>query len=144
MAGRDSNRPARVGAVMRDALNELLTRGKIKDPRVRPATISEVRVAKDLKNAKVYVQLITGTAQEKKETVEGLRKASAWIRRALRDALSLRSVPELTFTLDETAEKADKVMGLLAQIERDRRTAERGGADDSESDEEEDSDEDDE
>ena len=122
MAG---HRPERVAHLLQEAITELLQRGRIKDPRVAEATISDVTVTKDLKVAKVYVQVI-GNAEERDDTVEGLQNAESFIRRELRPKLSLRVVPQLIFRADETAERADRVLGLLAQIDRDRAGPEGG------------------
>lgn len=95
----------------------MMIRG-LKDPRISTmATISEVKLSKDLKNAKIYVQVI-GDAKDREQTVVGLASATGFIRRELRSRLSLRAVPELTFHGDDTAEKADSLMGLLADIKR--------------------------
>ncbi len=112
MAG--SHRAERVGALIRDEINSLLQKG-LKDPRARGATVSDVKVAKDLKTAKVWVQSL-GTAKERDAAVEGLTSAVGYIRKELRERLSLRFVPELTFFADEAAERADRVLGLLAKI----------------------------
>jgi ribosome-binding factor A len=116
MAG---HRPERVAALLQEAITEMLQRGKLKDPRIGGATIAEVVVTNDLKIAKVYVQVL-GNAEEREETVEGLQAAEGWIRRELRPVVSLKSVPQLIFRGDETGEKADRVLGLLAQLNRDR------------------------
>lgn len=145
MAG---HRPERVAHLLQEAITELLQRGKLKDPRIGEATIAEVVVTKDLKIAKVYVQVLGG-AEEREETVEGLQAAESFIRRELRPKLSLRIVPQLIFRGDETAEKADRVLGLLAQINREQKGGEpepkkkapakkkTRASDDSESDEDE-------
>lgn len=116
MAG---HRPERVAALLQEAITEMLQRGKLKDPRIGEATIAEVVVTDDLRIAKVYVQVL-GSAEEREDTVEGLQAAEGWIRRELRPGLSMKSVPQLLFRGDETGEKADRVLGLLAQLNRDR------------------------
>lgn len=141
------NRPERVGRVLQEEITQLLQRGAIKDPRVSMATISEVRVTKDLRNAKVYVQVI-GSPEERTATVTGLQNAAGFIRRELSAVMTMRSVPELRFIADDTAEKADRVLGILAGIARDREAAggtsapetKRPAADDEEDDDEEDED----
>ena len=117
MAG---HRPERVAHLLQQAITEFLQRGKLKDPRIAQATIAEVQVTKDLKVAKVYVQVLGG-AEEREETVEGLQSAESFIRRELRPLLSLKQVPQLIFRGDETAERADRVLGLLAQLDRERK-----------------------
>ena len=115
----EGNRPDRVAALIREELAELLARGVMKDPRIKMASISDVKIAKDLKSAKVYVQVI-GTPEDRVATIKGMQSAVGFIRKELRERLSLRQVPELTFFADESAEKADKVLGLLAEISRKR------------------------
>ena len=99
-----------------------------------------VKIAKDLKSAKVYVQVI-GTPEDRVATIKGMQSAVGFIRKELRERLSLRQVPELTFFADESAEKADKVLGLLAEISRKREEkaldAEDGDEDSSEKDDDE-------
>lgn len=126
MAG--SHRSDRVSSLIRDELNALLQRG-LKDPRARGATVSDVKVSKDLKNAKVWVQYL-GTPKERDSAVEGLTNATGFIRKELRERLSLRFVPELTFLPDEAGERADRVLGLLAQITREREKPAVAAADD--------------
>ncbi|HVO31040.1 MAG TPA: 30S ribosome-binding factor RbfA [bacterium] len=120
---RNSNRPERVGKAIQEEITLLLQRGKLKDPRVAMASISEVRVTKDLKNAKVYVQVI-GSPEEREATVTGLKNAAGFIRRELSAVMSMRQVPELRFIADDTAERADRVLGLLAGIAREREAKE--------------------
>lgn len=112
-------RPERVAQLLQEAITEMLQRGHIKDPRVGQATVAEVKVTTDLRIAKVYVQAIGG-AKEREDTVKGLQNAEGFIRRELRPMLSLKSVPELLFRADDTAEKADRVLGLLAQLNQQK------------------------
>lgn len=112
-------RPERVAQLLQEAITEMLQRGHIKDPRVGQATVAEVKVTTDLRIAKVYVQAIGG-AKEREDTVKGLQNAEGFIRRELRPMLSLKSVPQLLFRADETAEKADRVLGLLAQLNQQK------------------------
>lgn len=120
---RNSNRPERVAKAIQEEITLLLQRGKLKDPRVAMATISEVRVTKDLKNAKIYVQVI-GSPEEREATVTGLKNAAGFIRRELSQVMNMRQVPELRFHADDTAERADRVLGLLAGIAREREAKE--------------------
>lgn len=119
MAASTSNRPERVGALVREEISNLLQRGTLKDPRIKMASISDVKMSKDLMSAKVYVQVI-GSEEDRIATIKGMQSAVGYIKKELRDRLSLRKVPELTFIADDSAEKADKVLGLLAGIARDR------------------------
>ena len=58
---------------------------------------------KDLKYAKIYISVFAGD-EEKKVAIEALKGSSGFIRRALGQKMIIRSLPELTFVLDESLE----------------------------------------
>ncbi len=109
-----SQRVARVRNLLRAEISTILLR-KLKDPRVRMATISEVNVAPDLKNARVYVS-VYGERELRDETIRGLQSAAGYIRAELREALDLRPIPFLTFELDESLERGSRTLDLLDQV----------------------------
>ena len=99
----------------------MISRGEIKDPGVSGGmvTISEVKLSKDLRSAKIYVQIVGGK-DAREQAIEGMERAAGYVRKQLASVLSVRKVPELRFIADESGERADKVMGLLAQLQRER------------------------
>ena len=109
-----SQRVQRVQNLLRAEISTILLR-KLKDPRVQMATISEVNVAPDLKNARVYVS-VYGESARREETVQGLRSAAGFIRAELMRALDLRPMPFLTFELDESLERGSRTLDLLDQV----------------------------
>jgi ribosome-binding factor A len=124
----ENHRSDRVAASLKAELALILQRG-LKDPRIKMASIADVKVTADLRSAKVFVQVI-GTPEDRASTVKGLQSASGFVRRELRARMSLKSIPELIFKADETAEKADRVLSLLAQAGREdaEKQAARGEA----------------
>jgi ribosome-binding factor A len=87
----------------------------VRDPRVGRVTITDVRTTADLDRARVYVASM-GTADEKREAIEGLRAASSYIRRELSRRLHIRRVPELDFEWDTTLEHAQRIEQLLREV----------------------------
>ena len=88
----------RINGLLRQEISQLLSH-QIKDPRLRGViTITEVRTTSDLRNAEVYVSVM-GEAEAKEAALEGIRSAATFLRRELRDRLSLRYVPFMKFTL---------------------------------------------
>ncbi|MGH7555413.1 MAG: 30S ribosome-binding factor RbfA [Longimicrobiales bacterium] len=87
----------------------------VRDPRVGRVTITDVRATADLDRARVYVASM-GTADEKREAMEGLRAASTYIRRELSRRLQIRRVPELDFEWDATLEHAQRIEQLLREV----------------------------
>jgi len=105
------HRPQRLGQRILEEVSELLL-GELKDPRIGSATITAVRVTPDLRQAFIGVNII-GSAKEKKHTLEGLRAATPFIRHELTERLDIRRVPELTFQLDDSDERAARIDELL-------------------------------
>ena len=90
------------GEVRRELSN--IIRGEIKDPRIGPMTsVVEVEVAPDLKSAKAYISVL-GDEKAQQDTLEGLRSAEGYIRRALAKSINLRNTPEIRFVLDQSIE----------------------------------------
>ena len=85
---------------------------KIKDPRVRMVTVTDVELTKDLRIARIFV-----TTMEQKD---GLAKASGFVRAELGRRLALRYLPELTFIKDVSGPRADRVLELLDGLHRDQ------------------------
>jgi ribosome-binding factor A len=109
-----SQRVARVQNLLRAEISTVLLR-KLKDPRVRMVTLTEVDVAPDLKSAQVYVS-VYGERAAQEETLQGLRSAAGFIRRELMEVLDLRPMPFLTFTLDESLERGTRTLDLLDRV----------------------------
>ena len=88
--------------VQRELAN--IIRGGIKDPRISPmTTVVAVEVAPDLKTAKAYISVL-GDEESQKNTIQGLRSAEGYIRRALAKSINLRNTPEIKFVLDQSIE----------------------------------------
>ena len=115
-------RPEQLAELIREELIQVVGY-EMDDPRVETATVTDVRVSDNLRDARVFV-LVEGTDEEKTEAMAALRKAAPYIRRQLGLALNLKYTPELHFVRDTVEEKAARVDALLAQIEQERPAAE--------------------
>ena len=74
---------------------------ELKDPRVHPLTsVLDCEVTTDLKQCKVYVSVLSDE-ENIKLTMEGLKKASPFIRKRLAETVNLRNTPELRFIHDD-------------------------------------------
>jgi len=82
----------------------------LEDPRLQGVTLTTVHLTKDLSLLRIYY--VTTDRNKEKEALEGLKKASGFIRRELSKRMSLRMVPKLDFFFDETdilQEQTDKL-----------------------------------
>ena len=87
--------------------------GELKDPRLAVfATVTEVRMTPDLKQAKVYVSVKAAEA-DKSTTIKALTAAAGFIRHELSERLQLRRAPELIFVLDRSEEYGQRIDELL-------------------------------
>lgn len=86
----------------------------LQDPLLGFATITGVQVTADLRHARIFVSVL-GDEQQKRDTIKALVRGRRYIRALLSDRIVLRTIPELQFTLDETAERAQRIEILLRQ-----------------------------
>jgi ribosome-binding factor A len=111
------HRHARVAEEIHHELGIMIA-GELKDPRIEGlVTVTEVRVAPDMKHARVYVS-ITGSEAEQKSTLSGLAAAVGYMRRELAVRIQLRRVPEIHFVLDHSEEYGQRIEELLRQAKK--------------------------
>lgn len=116
-------RPARVGAAVKQLLNELLAGGKLRDPGLAKAYVSRVSLNSDLSVAQVgvrHLDLGDATVNAQRATVAACRRAGGALRRHIAQSLRLRQAPELKFSWDATPEAAERMDAVFAEIARDR------------------------
>lgn len=114
----ESSRPKRVAEAIRNELSLLLVQ-KVSDPRLVDATISQVMVTPDLKQAKVYFSVPSGS--DSKSALKGLRRAKGFFRSHLAKALNLRHTPDLVFFYDTMVDETERIDDLFRQIDKDRK-----------------------
>lgn len=89
---------------------------EIKDPRIKGmVSIIDINVTKDLRYAKVYIS-IYGNDEEKKETIEGLKSASGYIRHEIGKRIKMRYTPEIVFELDRSIEYGAHISEVLKEL----------------------------
>lgn len=104
-------RSDRVGDLLLKVLAELLVR-EIRDPRVREINLTGVKVSKDLRHARIFFSVF-GAETNKSDALAGLKRATGFIRSKLGKELSLRFVPSIEFSYDETEAEAQRIESLL-------------------------------
>ena len=106
----DYSRTDRINEQVKRNLAQII-REKLKDPRVSMISILDAEVSKDLKYAKIYFDTLHEDTID--DCLEGLKRASGFLRRELGRTLTLRSTPELTFFHDDTEQKANALSALI-------------------------------
>ncbi len=104
-------RLARIADQIQRELAELI-RLELRDPRVRLVTLTGVELSRDQSHAKVYFTVLGGAA-EAGACLEGLSRASGFLRTNLAHKLTTRKVPELAFAYDESVERGVRLSRLI-------------------------------
>lgn len=118
----DQRRAQRVSEVMREELSEIIG-FEMGDPRLAGVDVTEVRVAPDLRHARVRVAL-SGEAREQQEALAALDHARYYLRGELARRLNLRKVPELHFEPDLWQETSARVELLVKRAKKMRHSTE--------------------
>ena len=77
-------------------------------------SVTEVDVAPDLKNARVYVSVYSTSDEKAKKTFDAIAKSSPEIRRELARMSNIRYVHELRFYHDGSSEYGNKIDKILS------------------------------
>ena len=122
----DYPRSHRVADFIQRELSGMI-RTDFRDPRVSPMlTVASVEVSRDLSVAKVYYSLLDPA--ERKETQAALKRASGFLRRRLAQEMQIRSVPELRFHYDDSAERGAAMSALIDRAVASNTTDAAGGS----------------
>src|SRR5207249_4271623 len=108
------HRTERIADTLREEIAQIVSY-ELEDPQLTMVTVTEVRVADDLRDASVYVT-VQGDEYEHELALSALRHAAPYVRKQLGFALNLRHTPALHFVRDTVEEKAERVDTLLEGI----------------------------
>ncbi len=110
-------RAERVSGLIQETLSELLNK-RIHDPRLHMATITKVKVAADLKSARVYYAIFGGD-KKSRDAANGFESARGFIKRILAPKLGLRYMPDLKFFYDDSFDYGSHIDQLFEKIKTD-------------------------
>lgn len=89
---------------------------ELKDPRIdQLLTVVRADLSGDMSSCKIYVSSLGGI-EKTKESAEGLKSASGYIRRELFHRLKMRKSPELTFIADTSIERGAEISRKLGEL----------------------------
>ncbi len=110
----NQNRLGRIDEEYKKEISQIISY-KLKNPNVTGLiSVTKVKVTNDLKYAKVYVSILN--SKNLKETMDGLKKSSGFIRSELARKINLRNTPEILFELDDSLEYGAKIDSILKEI----------------------------
>src|SRR5688572_5462133 len=114
-----NQRVQRLAMEIREILGEILVRQEVKDPRVQDAgliTLTHVRLTGDLQKVTALFTVHGATPAALEKVKAGLNHAGGFLRRRLGKELSVRTVPTVSFEIDQVFEQEERVDKLLREI----------------------------
>ncbi len=109
-----ARRPERLAEALKEEISEVVG-FELDDPRLESVTVTEVVVAEDLRDAKVFV-LVNGSEADVTATMKALQSATVFVRQQVAMNLSLRHVPHLHFARDTAEENAARINSILGEL----------------------------
>ena len=114
MSRHSFKRTARVSSLIRQALAEIIS-AEVKDPAVRQITLTDVEVSGDLREAKIFF-CHHGDEEAEAAILDGLQRASGYLRRQLGTKISVRTTPSLRFLVDRSLDYGASIERALKEI----------------------------
>jgi ribosome-binding factor A len=114
---KEFSRGQRVAEQIRRDLAEMI-RLEVKDPRVGFISLTEIELTPDYAHAKVYFTSMDG-AESVPGILEGLARASGFLRRELGKRIRVHTIPELHFVYDRSVEEGSRLSQLIDQTVRE-------------------------
>jgi ribosome-binding factor A len=107
-------RPERLAETLREEITEVVGY-ELDDPRLLSVTVTDVIVAPNLRDAKVFV-LVEGDEGEIREALKALQHAAPFVKQQVALNLNLRYAPHLHFVRDTVEERANRIEQLIGEI----------------------------
>ncbi|NMB11117.1 MAG: 30S ribosome-binding factor RbfA [Firmicutes bacterium] len=88
---------------------------QMKDPRIGFVTVTDAEVSRDLRHVKIFVSVL-GDEESRRTSLEGLERATGYIRSELGQRIRLRHTPEIVFRWDESLERGARISKILQDL----------------------------
>jgi ribosome-binding factor A len=112
-----SNRIVRINELVQREISDILRKRHASE--AVAITISEVRVAPDLRDGRVFVAIV-GDEASVADRFRWLQKKAPEVREELAKRIVLKFLPHLTYVLDKSADRVARVLTALDKIEHEQ------------------------
>ena len=117
-----SHRMLRVRELLKREIGEILRR-ELPVDQAGLITVNDVDLSGDLKNAKVFVGFL-GTSEQQRTGLALLQQNRARIQGLMAKAVFLKYIPRLHFVMDDSVVRGNKVLKIIAELEKTSSTTE--------------------
>ena len=109
-------RGGRINEEVRREISNII-QNEIKDPRLTAmVSVTNVKVTKDLRYAKVFVSIFAKNDEEKNNSFVALKNASGYIRKEIGQRINLRYNPQIIFELDDSISYGMRIEELITKV----------------------------
>ena len=109
-------RGGRINEVVKREVSNII-QNEIKDPRLTAmVSVTDVKVTRDLRYAKVFVSIFGKNDEEKNNTFVALKNASGYIRKEIGQRINLRYNPQIIFELDDSINYGMHIEELIQRV----------------------------
>ena len=112
--GKNNNRMGRVNEELKKEISEVINYEVKNSDITGLISVTRVKCTPDLRYAKVYVSFLN--SKNVKKSLEGLKKASGFIRSRVANTVNLRTTPEIVFELDDSSIVGSRIDNILKEI----------------------------
>lgn len=117
MQKENSNRISRVNEELKREISNIINY-EVKNSKVTGLiSVTKVKTSPDLQYARVYISVIN--SKNIKQTLEGVKAASGFIRSRVAEKINLRTTPNLIFEFDDSLMYGEKIDSILNDIMKD-------------------------
>ena len=113
-----TQRQLRVGEQLRHLITDTLQRGKFHNlvllDHAPSVTVTEVKVAPDLKYAKAYVMSLRGNNMD--ELLPALNECAGYFQKEVARQMTTKFTPRIKFVTDETFDHAEHIGNILHSL----------------------------
>ena len=113
-----NDRIARVNELLKREIADVIEKYALNEGGVL-VSVTRVHASESLRNATVYVSIYGADEAKSEEIIKKLYKLKPEIQHQVSRHVILKYTPRLHFKLDDTAEKADRVMSILKELNLD-------------------------
>ena len=112
------DRSERLKELFKELVTELLR--QVKDPGLTGfLTVTGLDLSADRKTATVYYSVL-GSDVERESAGKALERAAPYLRELMKKRVTIKTIPNLKFSYDDTPRKASKIDELLHKLEKER------------------------
>lgn len=113
------NRQRRLSELLKEEISDIILK-EVKDPRIGFVSITDVELSGDLRHAKIFFSVI-GDQSEREDTLNGLKKATGFIRKLVGERITVYHTPELVFKYDDSIEHGIHISNLIKEVRKEEK-----------------------